>query len=91
MENKTRHAADLFQRPDQHLHELRLLGRVRHNATGNKGGGSEVLPFIWQATRNGYHLAFWKTGDLVYCAVSLPRLPQDLSAHDTPLMARPAP
>jgi anti-sigma factor (TIGR02949 family) len=22
------------------------------------------------ATRNGYHLTFWKTGDLVYCAVS---------------------
>jgi anti-sigma factor RsiW len=51
-------------------------------------------------TRDGYHLAFWKSGDLVYCAVSdtawdelleLPRLLQDLSAHDTPLMARPAP
>jgi anti-sigma factor RsiW len=22
------------------------------------------------ATRSGYHLAFWRTGDLVYCAVS---------------------
>jgi anti-sigma factor RsiW len=50
--------------------------------------------------REGYHLAFWKIGDLVYCAVSdtawdellgLTRLLQDLSAHDTPLMARPAP
>ena len=51
-------------------------------------------------TRNGYHLAFWKTGDVVYCAVSdtawdelleLTRLLQDLSAHDAPLMARPVP
>jgi anti-sigma factor RsiW len=42
-------------------------------------------------TRNGYHLAFWKTGDLVYCAVSdtawdellgLVSLLQDLSARD---------
>jgi anti-sigma factor RsiW len=51
------------------------------------------------STREGYHLAFWKTGDLVYCAVSdtawdellgLTRLLQDLSAHDTTLMAQPA-
>jgi anti-sigma factor RsiW len=43
------------------------------------------------STRNGYHLAFWKTGDLVYCAVSdtawdellgLVRLLQDLSTRD---------
>ena len=42
-------------------------------------------------TRNGYHLAFWKTGNLVYCAVSdtawdellgLARLLQDSSAPD---------
>ena len=42
-------------------------------------------------TRNGYHLAFWKTGNLVYCAVSdtgwdelngLVQLLQDLGAHD---------
>jgi anti-sigma factor RsiW len=42
-------------------------------------------------TRNGYHLAFWKTGNLVYCAVSdtawdellgLVRLLQDLGARD---------
>jgi anti-sigma factor RsiW len=42
-------------------------------------------------TRNGYHLAFWKMGNLVYCAVSdtawdeslgLARLLQDLSARD---------
>jgi hypothetical protein len=64
MGTKTRHAADLFQRPDQRLHVLRLSGRVRHNAAGNKGGRSEVLPSIWRTTRNGYHLAFWKTGDL---------------------------
>jgi anti-sigma factor RsiW len=51
-------------------------------------------------TRDGYHLAFWKTGDLVYCAVSdsawdelfeLTRLLRDVSAHDTPPMASPAP
>jgi len=43
-------------------------------------------------TRNGYHLAFWKTGNLTYCAVSdtawdellgLVRLLQDLGARDT--------
>jgi len=43
------------------------------------------------ATRNGYHLVFWKTGNLVYCAVSdtaldellrLVQLLQDLSAHE---------
>jgi len=42
-------------------------------------------------TRNGYHLAFWKSGNLVYCAVSdtawdellgLVRLLQDVSTHD---------
>ncbi|HXJ39160.1 MAG TPA: hypothetical protein VNH18_07765 [Bryobacteraceae bacterium] len=41
--------------------------------------------------RNGYHLAFWKAGDLVYCAVSdtawdeligLVRLLQELAARD---------
>lgn len=64
--------------------------------------GSHVINvFSWAAdargvpnniTRDGYHLAFWSTGDLVYCAVSdtawdelvgLTRLLQDLSAHDT--------
>jgi anti-sigma factor RsiW len=44
------------------------------------------------ATRNGYHFVFWKTGDLDYCAVSdtardellgLVRLLQDLGARDT--------
>jgi anti-sigma factor RsiW len=43
------------------------------------------------ATRNGYHLAFWKAGDLEYCAVSdtgwdelmgLVRLLRDLGARD---------
>jgi anti-sigma factor RsiW len=43
------------------------------------------------ATRSGYHLAFWKAGDLEYCAVSdtgwdellgLVRLLRDLGAHD---------
>jgi anti-sigma factor RsiW len=42
-------------------------------------------------TRDGYHLAFWKSGDLMYCAVSdtawdellgLAKLLQNLSAHD---------
>jgi anti-sigma factor RsiW len=42
-------------------------------------------------TRNGYHLAFWRTGNLEYCAVSdtgwdelngLVQLLQDLGAHD---------
>jgi anti-sigma factor RsiW len=43
------------------------------------------------ATRDGYHLAFWESGDLAYCAVSdagwdellgLAKLIQDLSARD---------
>jgi anti-sigma factor RsiW len=42
-------------------------------------------------TRNGYHLAFWKIGDMAYCAVSdtgwgelreLVQLLRDLGAHD---------
>jgi len=63
--------------------------------------GSHVINvFSWAAdqrgvpqdtTRNGYHLAFWRAGNLVYCAVSdtaweemlgLARLLQDLSAHE---------
>jgi len=63
--------------------------------------GSHVINvFSWAATkdsvpknttRNGYHLAFWKTGNLVYCAVSdtgwdelrgLVQLMQDLGGHD---------
>jgi anti-sigma factor RsiW len=63
--------------------------------------GSHVINvFSWAATnasvpknntRNGYHLAFWKTGNLEYCAVSdtswdelkgLVQRLQDLGAHD---------
>jgi anti-sigma factor RsiW len=52
---------------------------------GNQG----TLPK--NTTRDGYHLAFWKSGDLAYCAVSdtgwdelfiLAKLIQDLSARD---------
>jgi anti-sigma factor RsiW len=63
--------------------------------------GSHVINvFSWAATtgsvpkdttRNGYHLAFWRAGDLMYCAVSdtgwdellrLGRLLQDMSTRD---------
>jgi len=63
--------------------------------------GSHVINvFSWAAdqrglpkdtTRNGYHLAFWKTGNLIYCAVSdtawdellgLVRLLQDMSIRE---------
>jgi anti-sigma factor RsiW len=65
--------------------------------------GSHVINvFSWAAdqrglpkntTRNGYRLAFWRAGNLVYCAVSdtawdellgLARLLQDLNARDAP-------
>lgn len=45
------------------------------------------------ATRDGYHLLFWRTGDLEYCAVSdtgwdelqgLAQLMENLSSHDHP-------
>lgn len=48
------------------------------------------------ATRNGYHIACWRSGDLQYCAVAdtgreellgLQRLLQDLAAADAPLPA----
>ena len=49
-------------------------------------------PLVPRATtRNGYHLSFWRAGNLDYCAVSdtswdelqgLVRLMQDLSARD---------
>jgi anti-sigma factor RsiW len=63
-------------------------------------GAHVINVFAWAATqgalpkdttRDGYHLAFWKTGNLVYCAVSdtgwdellgLVKLLQNLSAHD---------
>lgn len=53
--------------------------------------GSAAVPP--DTTRNGYHLAFWKVGNLAYCAVSdtgwselksLVRLLQDQSARDIP-------
>jgi anti-sigma factor RsiW len=62
-------------------------------------GAHVINVFSWAAdqrglpkdtTRNGYHLAFWKAGNLAYCAVSdtawdellgLARLLQDLSAR----------
>jgi anti-sigma factor (TIGR02949 family) len=65
-----------------------------------KHGAHVINVFSWAAdrhgvpkntTRNGYHLAFWKTGNLVYCAISdtgwdellgLVRLLQELSSHD---------
>jgi len=63
-------------------------------------GAHVINVFSWAAdqrglpkdtTRNGYHLAFWKTGNLIYCAVSdtawdellgLVRLLQDMSTRD---------
>jgi len=63
-------------------------------------GPHVINVFSWAATRgglpknttrNGYHLAFWRTGNLVYCAVSdtgwdelkgLVRLLQDLGVGD---------
>ena len=63
-------------------------------------GAHVINVFSWAAdqrgwpkntTRNGYHLAFWRTGNLMYCAVSdtgwdellgLVRLLQDLSVRD---------
>ena len=48
-------------------------------------------PIAGEKTRNGYHLVFWKAGDLQYCAVSdtswdellgLARLLQQLAARD---------
>jgi anti-sigma factor RsiW len=63
-------------------------------------GAHVINVFTWAATngalpkdttRDGYHLAFWKTENLLYCAVSdtawdellgLAKLLQNLSAHD---------
>jgi anti-sigma factor RsiW len=53
--------------------------------------GSSALP--QDTTRNGYHLAFWKVGNLAYCAVAdtgwpelkvLASLLQEQSARDVP-------
>ncbi len=52
---------------------------------------SDARPITHDATRNGYHLAFWKSGNLQYCAVSdtgwdelhgLVSLLRDLSLRD---------
>jgi anti-sigma factor RsiW len=52
--------------------------------------GREGLP--GEVSRAGYHMAFWRAGDLQYCAISdtgwdelegLVRLLRDLSARDT--------
>jgi anti-sigma factor RsiW len=54
-------------------------------------GGRHTFPE--RTTRAGYHLVFWRSGDLEYCAVSdagwdelagLERLLQDLAARDAP-------
>ncbi len=87
----------------------RLLGgrvdEVRHQraaVTVYQHGRHLINVFTWEAgtgslprdlTRNGYHLAFWKSQDLAYCAVSdtgwselqgLIRLLQQQSARDLP-------
>jgi anti-sigma factor RsiW len=80
-------------RADYFVHQRAAVVVYRH--------GSHVINvFSWDApqgalpkntTRDGYHLAFWKSGDLAYCAVSntgwdellgLAKLMQDLSARD---------
>lgn len=71
--------------------------------------GSHIINvFSWSAgpgsvpkntTRGGYHLAFWRSGDLMYCAVSdtawdellpLTRLLRDLGAPEAPATPPPA-
>jgi anti-sigma factor RsiW len=64
-------------------------------------GSHDINVFSWDrnqrtlpknTTRDGYHLAFWESADLAYCAVSdarwdellgLAKLIQDLNAHDS--------
>jgi anti-sigma factor RsiW len=78
------------------------LGRQRAAVMVYRHGLHYINVFSWRAasaglpqdaTRNGYHLAFWKAGDLAYCAVSdtgwselkgLVRLLQAQSAQDIP-------
>jgi anti-sigma factor (TIGR02949 family) len=78
------------------------LDRQRSAVVVYRHGPHVINVFSWAAgpstlrqntTRNGYRMAFWKAGDLEYCAVSdtgwdellgLVRLLQELSAHDTP-------
>jgi len=56
------------------------------------GWASNQRDLSKDTTRNGYHLAFWKSGNIVYCAVSdtsweelfaLIRLLQDVGAHNS--------
>jgi anti-sigma factor RsiW len=92
---------------DFELQGYRLIGgradyfdRQRAAVVVYQHGAHIINVFSWAAergglpkdvTRNGYHMAFWKSGDLAYCAVSdagwdemqvLVRLLRDLSAHD---------
>lgn len=78
------------------------LDRQRAAVVVYKHGSHVINVFSWSTdqrdtpkntTRNGYHLAFWKTGNLMNCAVSdtawdeltgLVRLLQGLGNHDTP-------
>jgi anti-sigma factor RsiW len=55
------------------------LARQRTAAVVYRHGAHIINVFSWSArgmavphdtTRNGYHLAFWRVGDLLYCAVS---------------------
>jgi len=78
------------------------LDRQRAAVVVYQHGSHVINVFSWatdqrgvpkNTTRNGYHLAFWKTGNLLNCAVSdtawdelmgLVRLLQGQSDHDTP-------
>jgi anti-sigma factor RsiW len=65
----------------RHSHVINVFSWNRNHSTLPKN-----------TTRDGYHLAFWESGDLAYCAVSdtgldellgLVKLIQDLSRHDS--------
>ena len=78
------------------------LDHQRSAAVVYQHGAHVINVFTWadseralpgNATRSGYHLAFWREGDLEYCAVSdagwdellgLVRLLRDLGAGDAP-------
>jgi anti-sigma factor RsiW len=78
------------------------LNHQRAAVTVYQHGRHVINVFTWaigaggvpqDATRNGYHLAFWKSGNLAYCAVSdtgwielqvLTRLLQEQAARDVP-------
>jgi anti-sigma factor RsiW len=78
------------------------LAHQRAAAVVYQHGAHVINVFSWaatarhppqSATRNGYHLLFWRAGDLEYCAVSdagwdelqgLARLLRNLSASDLP-------